>query len=266
MNKLHRVNYFHGVDMSKLKVFFADRQTRPDYNMLDKLEHVFDELGLRDSIKSGEKIMIKTHFGLYGNTNYIRPAYVRKLVDLVQAAGGFPFVADTASLAYGGGRPYGGRTTAPEYLMRAAMNGYTQGTLGAPIVIADGYWGVDTYTVEIDGEHVQSVAVAAATLDCDKVILLTHAKFHHMGIAASIKNMGVGMVGKQGKATVHRPEGLKLFQEKCKGAECSECISVCPVRCIEVSDTIRIDFERCVECGHCASICSFKVGAKAIDI
>ena len=79
MNKLHRVNYFHGVDMSKLKVFFADRQTRPDYNMLDKLEHVFDELGLRDSIKSGEKIMIKTHFGLYGNTNYIRPAYVRKL-------------------------------------------------------------------------------------------------------------------------------------------------------------------------------------------
>jgi len=250
--------------MTKLKVFFADRQTRPDYNMLDKLEHVFNELGLKDSIKQGEKIMIKTHFGLYGNTNHIRPAYVRKLVDLVRAAGGFPFVADTASLAYGSGRPYGGRTTAPEYLMRAALNGFTQGTVGAPIVIADGYWGVDTYKVEIDGEHLQSVPVAAATLDCDKVILLTHAKFHHMGIAASIKNMGVGMVGKQGKAAVHCPEGLQIESEKCKGAECSECVSVCPVRCIEVSDSVKIDWERCVTCGHCASVCSNKVGARAI--
>lgn len=250
--------------MSKLKVFFADRQTSPDYNMLDKLEHVFDELGLRDAIKEDEKVMIKTHFGLYGNTNHIRPAYVRKLVDLVRAVGGFPFVADTASLAYGSGRPYGGRTTAPEYLMRAALNGFTQGTVGVPIVIADGYWGVDTFTVDIDGEHIQSVPVASAVLDCDKVILLTHAKFHHMGIAASIKNMGVGMVGKQGKAAVHCPDGLQVSQEKCKGAECSECISVCPVRCIEVSDKVEIDWDRCVTCGHCASVCSSKVGAKAI--
>lgn len=263
-HKLCFVEYMHGVIMTNLQVFFTDRQTRPDYNMLDKLEHVFNELGLRDSIKDGEKVMIKTHFGLYGNTNYIRPAYVRKLVDLVRAAGGFPFVSDTASFAYGGGRPYGGRNTAPEYLERAALNGFTQGVLGAPIVIADGYWGIDTFNVDIDGEHIQSVPVAAASLDCDKIILLTHAKFHHMGIAASIKNMGVGMVGKRGKAAVHCPDGLQVSQEKCKGAECSECVSVCPVRCIEVSDTVKIDWDRCVTCGHCASICSNKVGAKAI--
>jgi len=90
-NKLRIGKYSDGADMTKLNVFFADRQTRADYNMLDKLEHVFDELGLRDSINEGEKVMIKTHFGLYGNTNHIRPAYVRKLVDLVRAAGGFRF-------------------------------------------------------------------------------------------------------------------------------------------------------------------------------
>jgi len=263
-NKFHNVSCFCGDNMTKLKVFFADRKTRPDYNMLDKLEHVFNEMGLPDAIKSGEKVMIKTHFGLYGNTNHIRPAYVHKLVDLVRKAGGFPFVADTVSLAYGNQRPYGGRTTAPEYLMRAARNGFTQGTLGAPMIMADGYWGVDTYDVRIDGDHIKSVPVAAATLNCDKVILLTHAKFHHMGVAASIKNMGVGMVGKRGKAAVHCPDGLQVSPEKCKGTECSECISVCPVRCIEVSDTVKIDWNQCVTCGHCASICSNKVGARAI--
>ncbi|MFW9925910.1 MAG: DUF362 domain-containing protein [Candidatus Thorarchaeota archaeon] len=263
-NKTYDGNTIVGAIMTKPYVFFADRQTRPDYNMLDKLEHVFDELGLHESIKDGEKVMIKTHFGLYGNTNHIRPAYVRKLVDLVRAAGGFPFVADTASLAYGSGRPYGGRTTAPEYLMRAALNGFTQGTLGAPIIIADGYWGVDTYTTEINGEYIQKVPVAGALLDCDKVILLTHAKFHHMGIAASIKNMGVGMVGKEGKAAVHCPDGIQVYQEKCEGETCSACVTVCPSRCIEVSKTVTIDNARCVNCGHCASICSNKVGARAI--
>ncbi len=241
--------------MTDLKVFFADRQARPDYNMLDKLEHVFNEMGLPELVEPNEKVMIKTHFGLYGNTNHIRPAYVRKLVDMVKAAGGFPFVADTASLAYGSGRPYGGRTTAPEYLMRAALNGFTPGVLGAPMVIADGYWGVDTFSVPIEGEHLQSVPVAGATLDCDKVILLTHAKFHHIGVAATIKNMGVGMVGKQGKAAVHCPDGLQIEPENCLGAECSKCVSVCPKRCIKVSDQVEIDMELCVTCGHCASIC-----------
>jgi uncharacterized Fe-S center protein len=248
--------------MTALKVFFADRLTRSDYNMLDKLEHVFRELGLMDSIKPGDKVMIKTHFGLYGNTNHIRPAYVRKLIDLVKEAGGFPFVADTCSLAYGSEGPYGGRTTQPEYLMRAAMNGFAPGTLGAPMVIIDGYWGVDTYQVQIEGDHIQSVPVAAAVLDCNKVILLTHAKFHHIGIAGSLKNMGVGMVGKQGKAAIHCPAGLEIYPEKCLGSECSKCVSVCPVRCIEVIDTLVIDTGKCVSCGHCSSVCStVKAGA-----
>jgi uncharacterized Fe-S center protein len=64
INKLYFVVFPLGGNMTKLKVFFADRQTRPDYNMLDKLEHVFEEMGLKKSIKPGEKVMIKTHFGL----------------------------------------------------------------------------------------------------------------------------------------------------------------------------------------------------------
>ncbi len=248
------------------KVYFSDRNTSSSYNMLDKLEHIFKKLKLHSSIKEGERVMIKTHLGLYGNTNYIRPAYIRKTVDLVKAAGGIPFVADTCSLGYGTARPYGGRTTAADYLERAEKNGYTQAVVGAPIIIADGYWGVDTFEIEIDGTFIKKVRVPSALLNCDKVILLSHAKFHHMGIASTLKNMGVGLVGKHGKTAVHSPNGLEIYPEKCKGSSCSACVDACPTRCIEVDDTVTIDMSRCVQCGHCSSVCSFQVKAGALKI
>ncbi|MBD3405710.1 MAG: DUF362 domain-containing protein [Candidatus Lokiarchaeota archaeon] len=252
--------------MISQKVFFSDRVTDSSYNMLDKLEHVFQELNLDLSIVDGEKVMIKTHMGLYGNTNYIRPAYVRKLVDVVRNAGGIPFVADTCSLGYGTSRPYGGRTTAQDYYMRAILNGYTQATVGAPIIFADGYWGSDFLEVPIDGEYLTSVPVPSAVFDCDKVIVLSHAKFHHIGIASALKNMGVGLVAKKGKTAVHSPKGLEIYPGKCKGSDCSRCVTVCPVRCITVSDSVSIDMSKCIQCGHCSSICSGKVKAGALKV
>ncbi|MDF1539887.1 MAG: 4Fe-4S ferredoxin, partial [Candidatus Thorarchaeota archaeon] len=56
------------------RVFFSDRNTSAQYNMLDKVEHVLTQLGLDTDIKDKEKVMIKTHMGLWGNTNHIRPA------------------------------------------------------------------------------------------------------------------------------------------------------------------------------------------------
>jgi uncharacterized Fe-S center protein len=252
--------------MDKSKVFFSDRKTESKYNMLDKLEHIFNELGLQDAIEPGDKVMVKTHLGLWGNTNHIRPVYVRKLVDLVKAAGGVPFVTDTCGLGYGNERPYGGRTTAPEYLARAEMNGNTSGALGAPIVLADGYWGNDTFDVEIPAKHLKSVAVASAVLDCDKVLVLSHSKFHHIGLASALKNVGVGMVGKKGKTAIHSDKGLEIFPEKCIGSECSQCIDVCPKRCIKVNETVSIDMSLCVQCGHCSSICSGKIKAGALKV
>ncbi|TXT54209.1 MAG: hypothetical protein BAJATHORv1_80016 [Candidatus Thorarchaeota archaeon] len=252
--------------MSVPKVYFSDRKTSAHYNMLDKLEHVFQELGLSEHIQEGDKVMIKTHMGLYGNTNYIRPAYVRKLVELVKQAGGFPFVADTCSLGYGTSRPYGGRTTAQDYYTRAELNGFSQATVGAPIILADGYWGSDFLDVSISGDFITSVPVPSAVFDCDKVIILSHSKFHHIGIASALKNMGVGLVAKKGKTAVHSPNGLEIYPEKCLGSECSECLSVCPVRCITVANTVTIDIDRCIQCGHCSAICTSNVEAGALKV
>ncbi len=254
--------------MTKSKVFFADRDAQVWYNMLDKLEHVFMELGLTEAIKPGYKVMIKTHFGQFGNTNYLRPVYVRKLVDLVRAAGGIPFVTESCGLGYGGGGAYGGRTTAPEYLAMAALNGFTEGTVGAPLIMVDGYWGTDIVDVEVEGtDHIKSVDVAAAVFDSDLIIVLTHAKGHGLsGLGGSLKNIGIGLVGKRGKAAMHFVGPAKVDMEKCIGPECSKCLKVCPVGCISMSDKAEIDTDRCILCGHCQSVCNNAAEAKAINL
>jgi len=245
------------------KVYFTDRQTRADYNMIDKLEHIFNELGLDKAIKPGEKVMVKTHFGQWGNTNYLRPAYARKIVDLIRAAGGEPFVAETTGLGYGSGGAYGGRTTVTEYLGMAMLHGYTAATVGAPVIMADGYWGTDVIDVPIDGDHVSSVDVATALFDCDKVIVLTHAKGHGLGgLGGTIKNLGIGLVGKKGKAAMHFLGDIKIDQEKCLGPECSKCLKVCPTRCITMEEKAVVDLSRCIACHHCVNVCS-SVNAKA---
>jgi uncharacterized Fe-S center protein len=248
------------------KVFYSDRNTTTQYNMLDKVEHVLTKMGLSKEIKKNEKVMIKTHMGLWGNTNHIRPAYVRNIVRYVKKNGGKPFVADTCSLGYGTNRPYGGRTTAADYYERAAMNGFTQATVGAPIIIADGYWGADFQEYPIEGDYINSVPVPAALFDADKIVVLSHSKFHHIGLASTLKNMGVGLVAKKGKTAVHSKKGLEIDPDECKGEECSMCVSVCPTRCITVSNSVKVDMSRCIQCGHCSSVCGWKAKAKALKL
>lgn len=246
------------------KVYFTDRQTRTDYNMLDKLGDVFQALGLDKAIKPGDKVMVKTHFGQWGNTNYLRPAYVRKIVDLVRAVGGEPFVTETTGLGYGQGGVYGGRTTMTEYLGMAMLNGYTAATIGAPLVIADGYWGTDVFNVIVNGDFIKSVDVATSLLDCDKVIVLTHAKGHGLaGIGGTIKNLGIGLVGKRSKAAMHFLGDIKVDSDKCLGPECSKCLKVCPTRCITMQQKAVVDEQNCIACHHCVDVCS-RVNAKAI--
>jgi uncharacterized protein len=125
--------------MTTIPVFFADSNATPMNNMLDRLEKVIRKIGLLDAISQDDVVMVKTHFGVWGNTRHIRPEYIRKAVELIEYAGGKPFVSETCALGYNTSIPYGGRCTMADYLRMAEKNGFSQGTIGAPIVFADGY-------------------------------------------------------------------------------------------------------------------------------
>jgi uncharacterized Fe-S center protein len=252
--------------MAKSKVMYVDRKVWPRYSMLDKLELLWKKSGLKKAVQKDHRVIIKTHFGNYGNLMALRPALLRKMVDLVKTKEAMPILAESVGLGYGTGL-YGGRSTAAEYERMAAANGFTYGSMGAPIIMLDGYWGTDTFDVPIKGTHLEKVAVGAALRDADIVIMFTHFKGHGgTGMGGALKNLGIGCVGKYSKAMMHAPSGPQVNPEECKGAECSQpCIRVCPTRCITVDPKIEIDMDRCIRCVHCASVCRRVAQADAIS-
>lgn len=54
----------------------------------------------------------------------------------------------------------------------AEENGYTQQTLKAPIIIVDGFLGLDYVEMAVDGKHLKSVKVAKAIAECDAVFAI----------------------------------------------------------------------------------------------
>ena len=116
------------------KVLFLDYSKDPD--VLSGIDRLCRTSGILESMSRGDSVAVKLHMGELGNVTYIRPALVRKVVDLVKKRGAVPFVTDTVSLYPGS------RDTKSKYLSTAAYNGFVKESVGARVVIADGDGGI----------------------------------------------------------------------------------------------------------------------------
>lgn len=255
--------------MKESTVYFVDTKVDSNCNLFDKLEKLFERI-LGSGISAGDRVCLKTHFGKYGNMAYMRPAIIRKMVDLLKGKGAIVGVAETTGLGYSRKGPFGGRCTATDYYETAAMNGFSIGTMGAPLVLLDGELGVDTIAYEFDnGEYLKEAHVARGIIGFDKTIIFSHAKCQGLtGLAGATKNVGIGLVGKRGKADCHTniTKPFSIDHEKCLGEPCSKCIRKCPANCIAFdNDRLSIDFSKCIHCHHCSSLCN-EIGQKAISV
>jgi len=67
----------------KSSVFFSDLKAESGKTLLEKLDILMDRADLKGKIREKDLVAIKLHFGEKGNTAYIRPIFIRRVVDRV---------------------------------------------------------------------------------------------------------------------------------------------------------------------------------------
>ena len=204
-------------------------------------------------VSEGDSVAVKVHMGEYGGSTYLRPPLVRRVCDLIKEAGARPFVTDTTTL-------YPGRRfTARQYRATAAFNGFTEESMGVPVVIAGGEEGHDGEWVDIPVRVsdccLERVKVASEILRADSMIVVTHAKGHPVAsFGGSIKNVAMGCVTKESKAAQHRVNRGVIDISKCSG--CGQCVEACPYGCMSLQDEkMARDEEKCMNCNRCFYLC-----------
>jgi len=225
-------------------------------NPLAKVVRLADRLDLKQIVPPRGLVAIKLHFGEKGNTAYIRPTFVRQIVDRVRALGALPFLTDANTLYVGA------RADSVSHLHTAIENGFSFSVVNAPLIIADGLRGASYAAVKIQQELVKTAYIGKEIVEADGLISLAHFKGHELsGFGGTLKNLGMGCASRRGKMVQHADVSPKVTRKKCVG--CGDCVEHCAQFAISLREQKAvIDAKKCIGCGECLLICS----NKAIDV
>lgn len=231
-------------------VYFADTSAKNKKSLLEKVEILCQKAGLKNVIKENDLVAIKVHFGERGNTGFVSPIYVRRVVNQIKEAGGKPFVTDANTLYKGS------RGNAVDHIQTALENGFSYATIGAPIIIADGLNGHDFVSVPVKGKHLEEVKISSNAVNADAMVVVSHFKGHEMaGFGGTLKNIGMGLGCPSAKQIMHSAAKPEVNIEKCSA--CRKCVSWCPTDAITVDRVAKIDQEKCYSCGECTVTCTY---------
>ena len=236
--------------MKESEVYFCDMKASAKENLLDKLEKLMEKAGFDEILKKNKKalVAVKLHFGEKGNTAFIRPVYIRRIVDHIKKAGCEPFLTDANTLYAGT------RSDSVSHIRTAIENGFAYSVVGAPIIIADGLRGGSYEEIDINGEFIKKAYIAKEIADADVFLSVAHFKGHELsGFGGAIKNTGMGCASRKGKLEQHSDLKPKVNRRKCKA--CGQCIEHCSQGAIVLEKKARIDSEKCIGCCECILIC-----------
>lgn len=229
-------------------VYLIDMRATVKENFMAKIGRLMESVGIFRVIAPRDLTAVKLHFGEMGNAAFIRPVYLRKIVQVIKQAGGIPFLTDANTLYAGT------RSDAPSHLATAVQNGFAFAVVDAPLIIADGLRGKNETAVPIAGKHFESVYIGTDIVESDALVSVAHFKGHELsGFGGTIKNLGMGCASRKGKLAQHSTLSPSIG-EPCIG--CGQCQDHCSQHAIAIQDQkASIDAEACIGCGECILIC-----------
>jgi uncharacterized Fe-S center protein len=245
---LIEVGLRRGEKMSQ--VFFFNY--KDNKNPLTGIQKLFDRSGFLSMIPEGESVAIKLHMGELGNIRYIRPVFVRKVVDIIKGRGGKPFLFDTVT------NYPGARESKKKYLDTAAQNGFVEASVNAPVMITDDKDELTTIPIKerTDGCKLKEIKAPSLLLKSSCLIVLSHVKGHELtGFGGALKNLGMGCVSTETKRAQHLVN-MPIFAEERECNGCGKCADACPPDAITLVDEKpkRAEAE-CIYCGTCFFCC-----------
>ncbi|WP_300666974.1 DUF362 domain-containing protein [Desulfoluna sp.] len=230
-------------------VYHIDLRATFQESLPEKLGRLLATAGLEDILEARELTAVKIHFGEKGNTAFINPVFVRKIIEKITETGATPFLTDTNTLYAGT------RSDTPSHLATAVENGFAYSVVGAPVIIADGLRGQSDEDVAVNAKYVQTAHIGADIYHADALVVLSHFKGHKLtGFGGALKNLGMGCASRRGKLAQHSSVSPKVKRKKCIG--CGVCTTHCPVAAISLDEKKAfINPETCIGCGDCILVC-----------
>ena len=150
----------------------------------ENLIKIYNALGR----KAEGKVAIKLSTGEAGNPNYLQPALIKDLVQMVEG-----------TIIEGNTAYEGKRTNVADHMKVAEEHGFTS-IAKVDILDADGQ-------VELPingGKHLKTDIVGKNFLNYDFLVVLSHFKGHPMaGFGGALKNISIGIASPEGKANIH---------------------------------------------------------------
>ena len=165
--------------MEKAKVYFTKEITP------ESVVKMYEKLGL----ELPGKVAVKLHSGEQGNQNYIRPEFVKAMVERVNGT------VVECNTAYGGAR-----NSTEKHKKLIEEHGWTK------------YFNVDLMDAEgpdmelkiPNGKVIKENFVGKNLKNYDSMLVLSHFKGHPMGgYGGALKQLSIGVASSQGKAWIH---------------------------------------------------------------
>lgn len=164
--------------MNKPKVYFTKNITSE--NMIKMYEALGNPLP--------SKVAVKLHSGEVGNQNFIRPPFLKPVIEHVNGT------IVECNTAY-----EGKRNTTEEHWNTMKLHGWTE---IAPVDIMDAE---DELILDTpNGKRIQKNYVGGHMANYDSMLVLSHFKGHPMGgFGGALKNISIGIASSHGKANIH---------------------------------------------------------------